>query len=272
MKLYRRNRYAVSGWVIISLFFLGVLLYPIKTIALTGKEIMEKQKELQQTKDEKEVIKMRLIDKKGRIKDREIVRYSMETESKLNKIMMVFTKPRDIKGTGELTWEQTERDDDQWLFLPALRKEKRISSSGKKNRFMGTDFAFEDLRPEDLTAHQYKLIGNEKIDGKDCFLIEAFPSTKKEKKESGYSKRRLWVRKDIFFTIKKEYYDRKGKIRKIEEARNPESITGSVWRSSDITMQDLKKKHKTILVIKSRAANTGLKESFFTLRKLKSLK
>ncbi|MCL4537706.1 MAG: outer membrane lipoprotein-sorting protein [Nitrospirae bacterium] len=242
---------------------------PYAAAEMSGKEIMEKQKKLQQTNDEKEILAMKLIDKKGNVKDRKIVRYSMKAGSGLNKIMMVFLEPKDVKGTGLLTWEQKGGDDDQWLYLPELGKEKRIASGGKKNKFMGTDFAFEDLRPENLAAHQYNSIGSEQIEGKDCLVIEALPAGKEEK-ESGYSKRKLWIRKDIFFTVKIEYYDKKGKLIKVQENKNAKNVAGTVWRSDEIVMKNLGEEHQTSLIVQSRNVNKGLDEDFFSLRKLKS--
>ncbi|MBI4824039.1 MAG: outer membrane lipoprotein-sorting protein [Nitrospirae bacterium] len=250
-------------------FSLAIVLAPTVSSAMTGKEIMEKQKQIQQANDEKEVLSMKLIDKKGNVKEREVVRYSMKTASTVNKIMMIFNKPSDIKGTGLLTWEQKGRDDDQWLYLPELGKEKRIASGGKKNKFMGTDFAFEDLRPENLSTHEYNLTASETIEGKDCYVIEAIPIGKEEK-ESGYSKRKFWIRKDIFFTVKVEYYDKKGKHIKTQENKNPKNVSGSVWRSDEIVMEDHEENHKTTLAVQSREVNKGLKEDFFSLRQLMS--
>ncbi len=256
--------------VSIFTFFMNGLFIPAATAAeMSGKEIMEKQKKLQETNDEKEVLAMKLIDKKGNAKDRKIVRYSMKTGAGLNKIMMIFLEPKDIKGTGLLTWEHKDGDDDQWLYLPELGKEKRIASSGKKNKFMGTDFAFEDLRPENLNTHKYNLIGSEQIEGKDCFVIEALP-VGKEEKESGYSKRKLWIRKDISFTVKIEFYDKKGKLIKVQENKNAKNVSGMVWRSDEIVMKDLGEEHQTSLIVQSRSINKGMDDDFFSLRKLKS--
>jgi hypothetical protein len=263
--------------ILVRLFLFICILYFSSVNAtvyagMTGREIMEKQKELHEAKTEREIHLMKLINKKGKVKKRMMNTYSMKTKDGLTKSMLVFTAPKDIKGTGLLTWEQKDRDDDQWLYLPATKKEKRIASSGKKNRFMGTDFAYEDMRPEDLDVHEYKLVGSETVDGQDCYVVEAFPSTPKEKKESGYSKRKLWIRKDIFFTVKIEFYNKKGRLFKVQTNRDLKNVTGTIWRSNTVIMRDLKKKHETHLIIRKRALNKPMKEDFFTLRKLKSLR
>src|SRR5574341_1158535 len=126
---------------------------------LTGRQIMEKQKQLHESKDEDFKQDMQLIDRNGNVSKREVANYYLKTPEKLTKTMIIFLAPADVRGTGLLTWEQKAREDDQWLYLPASGKERRIAASGKKNKFMGTDFAYEDLRPENLDTHTYNLLG-----------------------------------------------------------------------------------------------------------------
>jgi len=235
---------------------------------MSGREIMEKVKDLQKAQDEEETLSMQLIDSKGRVKARAIVRYTIKDENDLSKIMIRFHQPSDVSGTGLLTWEQKERDDDQWVYLPATKKSKRIVSGNRKGKFMGTDFTYGDLRPENLDKHKYNVVGSEAIDGKDCFVIDALAGTEKEKKESGYSKRKLWVRKDIYFVIKKEYYDTKDKLQKIETTTNLKNVSGTIWRANTISMENIKKKHKTVLQSEGRDINKGVSINLFTVREL----
>ena len=108
---------------------------------MTGKQIMEKQKQLHESKDEEFKQDMLLIDRNGNTSKREVENYYLKTPDKLTKTMIIFLSPSDVRGTGLLTWEQKGREDDQWLGLPASGKERRIAASGKKNKFRGTDFA-----------------------------------------------------------------------------------------------------------------------------------
>ncbi|MDJ0837747.1 MAG: outer membrane lipoprotein-sorting protein [Acidobacteriota bacterium] len=235
-----------------------------------GLEIMNKQKELQELRDEDRVIEMQLIDRRGKMKKRKVHMWNMKTEDGLEKLMLIFLEPRDVKGTGLLTWEQKTRDDDQWLYLPSLKKEKRIASGGKKNRFMGTDFAFEDLRVENLEKHTYNLLETKSLDGKECWLIEAKLKEKKELRTSGYSRRVLWIRKDIYYTAQIDYYDRRKKLVKVLRNEDPVKLEGTVWRSNNFVMENLKTKGKTAMVVKERRVNQGQSETDFTIRKLKS--
>jgi len=166
--------------------------------------------------------------------------------------------------TGLLIWEARDGDDDQWLYLPGVKKVKRIAASGKKNRFLGTDFAFEDMRPEALAAHRYESAGSETLEGQDCWVIEAFPATERQAADSGYSKRKLWVRKDITQIVKREYYDTKGRLEKVQTDRRLVNVRGALWRADEIEMHDVQSNGRTVLTLEKRALDTGLKDSFFT--------
>ncbi len=236
--------------------------------AQSGLDVMKKQKELLKTKDEQETQKMFLINAQGQKKERRIERYTKTGAGDLNKILIRFLSPRDVENTALLTWEKPGGDDDQWLYLPAVGKPKRVPSSGKKNRFMGTDFSYEDLRPEALDSYSYKLLGSEACDGKSCFVIEAVPRTDKEKQDSGYSRRKFWILKDNYYSVKREFYDTTGTLEKIERSTGLKNVGGSVWRADSIEMEDVKKRTKTILAVEDRKINQGLSDQIFTEREL----
>jgi hypothetical protein len=230
----------------------------------SGLEIMKKQRDLQRSKDEDETQRMTLINKNGESKQRKVARLTMTNPQDLSKILIRFLAPRDVENTGLLTWEAKDGNDDQWYYLPAARKTKRIASSGKKNKFAGTDFAFEDLRPENLSVHTYNLVGSEPLDGQDCFVIEALPANDKETSESGYSKRKLWIRKDIYYTVKREFYDKKGQMEKVQTDRNLVNVKGTIWRANEVEMHDVQAGTKTVVVIEARSVQKGLKDSQLT--------
>ena len=241
-----------------------ILSGPIAAWTQSAPEIMRKQREQQRLKDEEEVQTLRLVSKTGAIKERKLVLYTLAGPDYLDKSLIRFLAPRDVENTGLLTWEAMDGNDDQWLYLPAARKAKRIASSAKKNRFMGTDFAYEDLHPENPGVHRYALVGSENVDGQDCLVIEAVPATERQATDSGYSRRKLWIRKDNLLTVKREYYDKQGKLEKVEERRKPVNVTGSVWRVDEVEMHDVQNSTRTILQVERRRFNAGLKDSFFT--------
>lgn len=244
--------------------FMGLTVTAVGADSPSGLDIMKKQRDLQRVKDEEETQLMTLVNKNGESKQRKVVRLTVTNAEDLSKILIRFLSPRDVENSGLLTWEAKDGNDDQWLYLPATKKTKRIASSGKKNRFMGTDFAFEDLRSENLSLHTYNLVGSEMVDDQDCYVVEALPASDKQAGESGYSKRKLWIRKDTHYTVKREFYDKKGQLEKVQTDRKLVNVKGSVWRANEIEMRDVQAGTKTLVAIESRAQEKGLKDSLFT--------
>ncbi|MBW2650303.1 MAG: outer membrane lipoprotein-sorting protein [Deltaproteobacteria bacterium] len=237
---------------------------------MTGREVMEKQKELHKVQSEIGDEIMLLVDKDGSKEKRLIKRYSKETGDDIHRYLIVFLDPADIRGTALLTWEQKERDNDQWLYLPAQKKMQRIAKGSKKNYFMGTDFTYEDMEPEDIDNFTYTILRSEKLNqdkkDSDCYVIESVPANKEKKRESGYSKRIMWIEKEHLYTLKAEFYDRRGRLQKIQTNHALENVSGTVWRAKKTLMNHLGRKHKTLTGITSRKINTPVENSVFTER------
>jgi len=236
---------------------------------LTGRQIMDKNEEQNKGEDEFNKTTMRLINKRGQERNRRLDYYSKTGEDDNDKILIRFLEPADVKGVGLLTVEHTDRDDDQWLYLPALKKVRRISSSDQGDSFMGTDYTYEDIRSEKLDKHIYKLIGSEVFEGHDCYLVEALPANEEQKKDSGYAKRVLWVRKDIYLMLQVKYYDKKGEHFKTEVRRDIVEAAPNLYRPDYMEMKNHKTGHTTIITFDSREMNSGLADSLFTERTLK---
>ena len=248
---------------------LGALCLASLAQAQSGREIMEQQKERHQVDREETNVRMQIVNRSGKSKERQLSIFSFQMPDGLSKGLIKFTGPADIRDVGLLTWEQPkEKDDDQWLYIPAARRVKRIASGGKKNAFMGTDLAFEDLRPENLDAHNYKLVKNESIDGHDCYVIESTPSTSKETKESGYGKRVFWIRKDILVTLKTEFFDKKDRLIKVGTSKELVSLSGDIYRINRSETETVRKKTKTVMIIEGRNLEPNFDESFFSQQNL----
>ena len=255
------------GWIATALAAAvvgGILVGAGVARAQSAAEIMRKQRDLHRLNDEEEVQLLRLVSKAGATKERKLVLYTLTGADDLRKSLIRFLAPRDVENTALLTWEARDGNDDQWLYLPATRKAKRVASSSKKNQFMGTDFAYEDLRPENPGVHRYTAVGSETVDGRECVVIEAVPATERQAADSGYSRRKLWIQKDSLVAVKREYYDKHGKLQKVEIRRKPVRVTADAWRVDEVEMQDVQNGTKTILLVESRRFNVGLKDSFFS--------
>jgi hypothetical protein len=252
----------------VALLLGGLLAWTAGEGTESGQAIMQKQHDLHRLRDAYEVLAMRIFNLSGQVKERRLANYVLTPPDKLSRTLMRFLAPRDVENTALLTWERQDGDDDQWLYLPATRKAKRIASSGKKNRFMGSDFAYEDLRPENLALHTYRLVGREPVDGQPCFVIDAVPANERHAADSGYSRRRLWVREDIYLTVKQEYVDKRGRLEKIAFGRRFVNVKASAWRADELEMQDVQAGTRTVLVAERRAVDQGLDDSFFTQAEL----
>ena len=237
---------------------------------MTGRQVMEKQKERHKVKTEIGNEDMMLVDKSGAKENRQVVRYAKEVGKDLHRYLVVFLSPGDIRGTALRTWEKKGGDNDQWLYLPAQKKEQRIAKAGKKNYFMGTDFTYEDMEPEDIDNFNYTVLRTEKVnhDGKDyeCHVVQAVPANEDKARESGYSKRIMWIDKVNLITIKGEFYDRRDRLQKTQTNHEMENIEGTVWRAKKTLMDHQEKKHKTLTGVTARKVNAPIDDSVFTER------
>lgn len=187
-----------------------------------------------------------------------------------NMRLVTFLSPADVKGTKTLLIEHTGKDDDIWIYLPALKKVRRLVSSNKKDSFVGTDFSYGDVigqRPEDWN---HKILKEEKVDGKDCWVIESLPKTDQIKEDSGYSKRVGWVDKQSFVAVKAESYDQTGQLFKKVSARDIQKVDekNNKWQPMVLEAENLQSNHKTVIEFKNYKANVGVSDDLFTTRSL----
>lgn len=246
-------------------YALALVLLAGPAAAQSALDIMKEQAKRHQTRSEETRSKVVLVNPAGKEKERELVTIANRGDDGLSRILLKFVAPADIRNTGLLTWEQPgDKDDEQWLYLPATRTPTRIASSSKKNAFMGTDLAYEDLRPENLDAHTYTVLREEAIDGKPCWVIEALPSTDKEKVESGYAKRHFWVRKDLYLTVQTEFYNRSGKLFKRATFADLQNLGGDLWRAKTVRVETLDRKTATVWTTTEQKVNQPVDENLLT--------
>lgn len=182
-----------------------------------------------------------------------------------DKTLIVFNQPRDVKGTALLTFSHKIGDDDQWMFLPALKRVKRIASRNKSGPFMGSEFSFEDLSSQEVEKYTYKYIKDEILDGQDMFVIERYPVDK----NSGYSRQLAWLDKAEYRTYKVEFYDRKKSLLKTLVFRGYQQYLDQYWRATEMFMENHQTGKSTLLGWKDYQFRTGLQESDFTRNSLK---
>lgn len=237
---------------------------------MTGKDVMRKQKELHNVQSETGNEAMLLVDEKGGKEKRLLKRYTKTFGDDIHRYLLFFLKPADIRGTALLTWENKARENDQWLYLPAHKKMQRIAKGCKKNYFMGTDFTYEDMDPENIDSFNYTILRTETINcdkkPQACWVIESVPADQETAKDSGYQKRVMWIDKLHYNTLKVVYYDHRGRKMKTQTNYAFQNIEGTVWRAKKILMDHHLKRHKTFTLVTDLAINTAVEDNMFVER------
>ena len=209
-------------------------------------------------------LSMTLFNAAGQKSSRKMLTRYLELQDDGDKTLITFKFPRDIKGTGLLTFEHIEDADDQWLYLPALKRVKRIASKNKSGSFVGSEFSYEDIsstKPEKFT---YKYLREDEHEGIKVWIVERYPKDP----NSGYTKIISWVDQSNFQVVKQEYFDRKGSPLKFSLENGVTLYLGKFWRPSEIVMMNLQTKKKTALTFSDWAFQQGQKSSLFSKRSL----
>ena len=241
---------------------------------ITARQIMGKVDAVDDGDSFEQDMEMVLIDKRGKQRIRTLHTFGKDAgeNGEDSQSIMFFLSPADVKNTGFLSYDYDDanKDDDQWLYLPALKKTKRIASSDKSSSFMGTDFTYADMSKRDIDLYDYKLIKEDEVKGHKVWVIEATTTNEKELKETGYTKSVLFVRQDNFIVIRSLLWVKKGKKLKYMDVKNLEQIDG-IWVATEIEMK-LKKGKKTQHITLLRMTNVKFNQAFsddlFTVRSL----
>ena len=209
---------------------------------------------------------MVLRNKQGQESRRQLRIKALEVAGDGDKSLTVFDEPRDVKGTALLTHAHKQEADDQWLYLPALKRVKRISSSNRSGSFMGSEFAYEDLSPPEVEKFTYRYLRDEPCGDLTCTVTERFPV---DKKASGYSRQVVWRDKDELRIWKVEYYDRKDAHLKTLTIAKYKQYLDRYWRAGEMTMVNHLTGKSTVLSWADYQFRTNLKDRDFSKTGLK---
>jgi len=253
-------------------------LYPILTIFLagffttgtsfsqfTGREIMQLVKDQPDGDNRRSVMTMTLVNKRGSKRERTMLSYAQD-QGKDSKSIMFFKAPADVQGTGFLTWnyDNPDQDDDRWLYLPAMKKTRRISgSSAKKEYFMGSDFNYDDMGGRNIDEDEHTLVGEEQLGDRKCWIIRSKP----REENDIYSETISWIWKDALTALKIEFYDSMGNLQKtltINDIRK----TGPYWTVYGMEMQNHQRNHQTLITIQEMEYDISIPENHFTVASL----
>jgi outer membrane lipoprotein-sorting protein len=257
--------------------FTAALIFPLITAAAfaqspagtTGYDIMRLADERYTGDTARYKLTMTLASGRGAPRMRE-VDYCFKDYGDTEKILMYFNSPRDVAGTGYLSFSYDgeskdggSKDDDIWLYLPAMKRVRRITGSGKNDSFMGTDFTYEDMGSRSLTKDNFSLRGEEAVDGAACWVVEARPKDSRDP----YGRRVIRVRKDSYVITSVDYYDRQDRLLKTLRVSGIEQIDG-IWTAQKMEMTNVQDKHSTVIDISEIRFNAPLEDSLFTVANL----
>ncbi len=208
---------------------------------------------------------MILKNRAGKTSQRIIRIKTLEGSNDGDKSLSLFDQPADVKGTTMLTFSHGLKPDDQWLYLPALKRVKRINSRNKSGPFMGSEFAFEDLGSQEVEKYKYNYIREEACGpGWKCHLIERTPAYK----YSGYTKQMVWLDTKEFRPVKVMYYDRKNSLLKTLQSSGFKEYAGKHWRPATMEMQNHQTGKSTTLQWTNYKFKTGLSSRDFNKKAL----
>jgi len=237
--------------------------------ALTPVEIMEKNFVVTKYPDSTSETTMTLTNKAGKQRLRKTFGTTkLEPNGVDNMRMTRFLEPADVKGTVSLLIEHAEKDDDIWIYLPSVKKVRRLVSSNKKDSFVGTDFSYGDVIGHKVKEWDHKLVKEEEVDGKPCYVIESTPKDANIKANTGYSKRVNWIEKDNFVTLKAVLYDEAGELLKEAKFTNYSEVDPArhKWQAGQLETRNVQAEHSTVIHIDQIKVNIGVKDDYFTTR------
>ncbi len=245
--------------MVMILFFTGIS--TAQTPEQRGQEIMEKYLEEDEGFVSSEVnLKMILRNKQGQQSERLMSNKTYELTEDGDKSMIVFNSPKDVKGTATLTFTHKVGSDDQWLYLPAIKRVKRISSSNKSGPFMGSEFAYEDLSSDEVEKYTYKFLEESTFNGEKVLAVEQYPVDVK----SGYKSRIAYYNPDKNYRLEKiEFFDRKGAPLKTLTYSGYKQYLGKHWRADKFLMVNHQTGKETELFFEDYSFQTGLEENDF---------
>ena len=219
-------------------------------------------------RDTTSTMTMTLFDQYGNTTSRSIRNKTLEGSGEGDLSLVIFDTPKDVKGTAFLSHTKKDGADDQWLYLPALKRVKRIASSNQAGPFMGSEFAYEDISSQELEKYDYTFVGMDKFNGIDCYVVSYDPVEKK----SGYSEQRTWIDKKEYRVHKVDYYDRKKSLLKTLTFKGYQKYNGKFWRADRYEMVNHQTGKKTVLDFADWTFSSGLSEKDFNKKSLKNVR
>ena len=261
---YRKKEDSVMTKKLVRLVMITILAafclkpFPVPAQEVSGRDVMVLAYDRPDGDDRRSVLTMTLINKRGSQRVRQVESFSKDY-GRDKKSVMVFREPADVRGTAYLSWEydDPDREDDKWLYMPALKKVRRISGSSRNDYFMGSDYTYDDMGKRNVEKDTHTLLGEERAMGHDCWKVEAVPVDPQDI----YTRRVLWVSRTAHMVVHAEYFDKDGLV-KVYKALDLRQHQG-FWTLFRSEMDNVSRNHKTVMGLESVQYDTGLRDGLF---------
>jgi hypothetical protein len=243
------------------LITLGLILFLVQSA--DPRLIVEESQKRTQTQSQRYEGTLTVMDARSKVTEKRW-QYDRIGSHGSSKAVLRFTAPAEVKGVALLVVNHPERSSDQWMWTPAINRERRIAIQDRSTRFFGTDFSFEDLEERDINQFEFSLIGEETVDGAACWKIESRP---RQSKVSQYTRSLMWIRKDNYAWARIENYNKDQLVRRASyrQIRNVQGI----WTAHEVEMHDLRRDSRTILKIDKLQYNLPMKDDAFSVQALR---
>ena len=209
-------------------------------------------------------VSMKLINVQGKVRERELTMLRLNVgKSGGQRYYMYFHAPADVKATSFLVWKYPAKEDDRWIYVPALKQVKRIAADDKRSSFVGSDFTYEDVSGRDLEDETHALLRNEDLAGRSVYVVESRPRA-----PAAYSRRLSWIDRERWLPLKEEYFDARNEPLRTFSADKVEQI-GKQWMVTVRSMKNLQSGHHTEVVFRETEFDVGIKQDIFTERYLR---
>lgn len=240
-----------------------ILLSAVVLRGQSAQEIAQKAQDRSRSQSEHYTGTLQVIDSNRKITEKRWTFDRMGSHGN-SKAVLRFTAPSEVKGVALLIVNHPDRASDQWMWTPALERDRRIALQDRSARFFGTDFSFEDLEERDVDQFDYKLAGEETFEGSPCWKLESRP---KLKKSSQYTTSELWIRKDNYVIVRIDHYKKEKLVRRIDY-RDVEDIQ-DIWTPKTLEVNDIGRKSRTVMHVDNLKYNMPMQDSEFTVEALR---
>ncbi|HSH51328.1 MAG TPA: outer membrane lipoprotein-sorting protein [Bacteroidales bacterium] len=247
----------------IQIIVLLTCLIGFSAFSQTAREISEKSSNVIDFKSIEMASTLKIIDGKGRERVRKLITASREFDG-VNKTILKFIAPADIKGTTLLIYDNETTDDDMWIYMPALRKTRRIVSSEKGKGFMGSEFTYADMGKPNMDDFDYKILRKEIYDGKQCWVIQSTCKNEDIEDENGFSRLESWIEKGTFLCHKTVSYDFDNELLRIQLIKDYQKQSGGGFFAFYMEKKNVQNGRKSIMTIDKFQQNCSLPESEFS--------